>query len=101
MDYENMSGAAIGREFAPENVADKGGWGRRLLKQAKEFGETVKAGLEYLGVIGYGGYTQAEVMAEVMADIKIPDVKAPHAYRGTPPRKHFSRYTRTPRAFRA
>ena len=115
--FENMTGAEIGRIFAPESIEDKEGWGRKTLRQIKADHDTVYAGLVALGLYGdpnahlpppytgpdftvlpvAGGFFNVATellhswLANTMGLLDTHRYRAPHAPRGTPPRKHETR----------
>jgi hypothetical protein len=116
LQFEPMSGSDIGKGFAPENIKDRAGWGRKWLKRARESG-LVQAvgdlwaaagrkrqrkdavpynGLDYTrAMVASGGLNVAQSFLQlIMPDSTGRDYKAPHANRGTPSRPHFPRTSR-------
>ncbi|MDK3075161.1 hypothetical protein QO034_18900 [Sedimentitalea sp. JM2-8] len=96
--------AEIGRGFAPETVKDKEGWGRKLVRKFVGLGDLVRNDDGTVSLPRRHLRVAQELLQVIIGDGALPgphDYKAPHANRGTPPRPHYSRYSRKPRAFRA
>lgn len=102
-----MTGAEIGRGFAPEHLKDREGWGRKWLRKAAESGLVRAVADRWTSAEPVhsarvpppdGFLNRAQVLLQSWLADAIPrDYRAPHANRPTPPTPHYSRYSRKPR----
>lgn len=109
--FERMTAAEIGRGFAPDEIKDREGWGRKWVKahghllignSDKTWSVAHKPKPTYTGpdftvVPVAGGFLNVakELLHSWLANttglLDPHRYKAPHAPRGTPPRKHETR----------
>ena len=113
--FEPMTAAEIGRGFAPDHIKDRAAWGRKWVakneallmvdptgsgwtpRSAPVNPEPTYTGPDFTRVPVAGGFLNAAQellhswLANTMGLLDTHRYRAPHAPRGTPPRKHESR----------
>lgn len=112
-----MTPAAIGREFAPANIKDRAGWGRKWVSKMR-LKDMIAENADQSGTVMVVGRIRSfismfrTVTVQRSAGLNLAQefyqqlgfgrrsYLAPHANRPTPPRPHFSRTLRLNRVIR-
>ena len=84
LDALPLTGADIGRFYAPLGVKDQEGWGRKWAAKMQTHGVIKKSGGLWHRVMNAAKTLYEPWLAAAMTPVR--DYKAPHAYRGTQPR---------------
>lgn len=88
-----MSGAEIGRAFAPETIKDREGWGRKWVAKNQKVLVATERGWRFHITTGLLNRAQELLHSWLGGGYTEDRYKAPHAPRGTPPRPHHPKGT--------
>jgi hypothetical protein len=103
-----LTSAEIGERFAPPEIKDKSSWARRKIAKLIEAGKAIRDMVTRIifptrdAVTRIIFPTRDERPAVVRFGydkVMRRDYKSPHAYRGTPAKAHFSKFSRVRRFF--